>query len=1029
MKQLRRGLYETLITRELREQLTLLDQRLRRYEHAVPAAEAPDRYALHLARVIRRALETVEPKKVTAKAVALATAVVELLASGVEDSSLLLETPVDPGAILKGILEPRPDGSDAPLSTPLTPLIDTTLLTNAPGEPRIGRQLEDEIASADAIDVVMAFIRLSGIRDFLEPLRQHCEAGKSVRVLTTTFTGTTELAALLRLREVGAQIRVSFDTTRTRLHAKTWIFHRESGFSTAFVGSSNATQAGLVTGLEWNVRVSGARNPDVISKATAVFESYWNNQEFEPFDEGVFASRAGETRSATQLLLSPLEIHLLPFQERLLEQVNIARQAGEHRNLLVSATGTGKTVMAAVDYARLRTQLPRARLLFVAHRDEILQQSQLTYAQALREPDFGERWIGGNRPISFNHVFASIQSLAKADLADLAPDHFDIVVIDEFHHAAARTYRRLLEWLRPRELLGLTATPERSDGVPVLEWFNHRIAAELRLWDAIDQQRLVPFRYFGLHDGVDLRNVRWRRGVGYDSAALSGVLTGNDVWVRVVAKQLQRYVDDLGRIKALGFCVDVAHAQFMASAFSAIGIPSVAVSANSSVSERADALSALKEGRVNVVFSVDLFNEGVDVPQVDTLLLLRPTQSPVLFIQQLGRGLRRWERKSSCTVLDFVALHNAEFRFDRTLGGLLLASRKQLREQVEQGFPYLPAGCHMQLDRKASKIVLDSLKSALPRTTLAMAEELRRCAAGGDISLKRFLTESGLSLQDIYSAKRSWSAVREAAELPVLAPGPLEEELRQACGRLLHVDDLERLNAYRELAASAQPPEVELLTERSRRLARMFVASLLPKREAKELDLERALSVLWQHPAVLRELCNLFEVLVDRVEHLHAPLPTHANVPLQVHARYTRIEMLAALGQGKAAGTPEWREGVKWAKSESADVFAFTLDKTSGQFSPTTRYRDYAISPELIHWESQSTTSANSDTGRRYRNHLAMSSHILLFARLSTEDRAFWFLGPATYLSHQSQNPMQVTWRLAHALPGDLFAKFAAAVA
>jgi hypothetical protein len=269
-------------------------------------------------------------------------------------------------------------------------------------------------------------------------------------------------------------VLVSYDLSTTRLHAKAWVFHRRSGFSTAYVGSSNLTHSAQVTGVEWNLRVSAARNRGVIDKFGAVFDSYWSGGDFVPYEPDQFEEeqrRAGRTDTGPQVVLSPIELRALPFQDRLLELIEVSRQRGHHRNLLVSATGTGKTVMAALDYARLRDRLHRSRLLFIAHREEILTQSLATFRYALRDPSFGELWVGGVRPTHFEHVFASIQSLTASGLDALSPFHFDVVIVDEFHHAAAASYQRVLDHLAPLELLGLTATPERSDGLPILSWF------------------------------------------------------------------------------------------------------------------------------------------------------------------------------------------------------------------------------------------------------------------------------------------------------------------------------------------------------------------------------------------------------------------------------------------------------------------------------------------------------------------------------------------------------------------------------
>lgn len=1031
-----RGLYETLVTEALSAQLETISDRFEVRRSALHEAEAADRIALHLARVLERALESLDDKSRVAVGTALAARIVDLIADELESkasAALIPERPVKPGSVLRSIIGRLPDGRPETIPAPLIPLLDTTLLTNAPGEPRVGSQVLTEIHSADRIDVVMAFVRHSGIRPMLDAIRAHCGAGRTLRVLTTTYTGSTEARALDELQEAGADVRVSYDRTSTRLHAKAWLFHRQSGFSTAYIGSSNLTFSAQVSGLEWNVRVSSARNASVVDKVAAVFESYWNGGDFVPYDQAQFLQQTKtEKDSGPGVILSPLELRPEPFQERLLEQIALSRQQGRHRNLLVSATGTGKTVMAALDYASLRESLRPARLLFVAHREEILAQAVATFRHAIRDYAFGELWVGGKRPERFEHVFASIQSLNAAGYAHIDADHFDVVIVDEFHHAAAASYQKLLEHVRPKELLGLTATPERSDGLPILELFDGHIAAELRLWDAIDQHRLVPFSYFGIHDGTDLRDIPWRRGIGYDIEGLSNLFTGNDARARLVVKEIASRVDNVAGIRALGFCVSVDHARFMARVFNENGIRSTAIWADTHADERRQALRDLANRKVNVVFSVDLFNEGVDVPAVDTLLMLRPTESPTLFLQQLGRGLRRHVGKTVCTVLDFVGHHRKEFRFDRRMRALLGGSRSDVARQVEIGFPYLPAGCHMELDAVASEIVLASIRSAVPSRWAAKVEELRSFANGAtSVSLGAFLKDSGLELEDVYGGIKSWSDMCQDAGLEVGAPGAHEASLRRACGRMLHVDNSTRIDAFRRLLTSNEAPDPASLSVADRRFLRMLVASVASQVVTSATSLKDGAELLWEHPQVRAELLATLDVLRDRIDHVPIPMVGQPDVPLAVHARYTRIEILAAFGVGddQSANVAPWQAGVYWAKESKADLFAFTLDKSTGNFSPTTRYRDYAASRDVIHWESQSVTRSESETGIRYQKHVEMGSAIMLFARLRTTDRAFYFLGPATYVKHEGELPMAVTWKLHHPLPGDLFASFAAAVA
>ena len=347
-------------------------------------------------------------------------------------------------------------------------------------------------------------------------------------------------------------------------------------------------------------------------------------------------------------------------------------------------------------------------------------------------------------------MFGSVQSLSQMDFDRLKPDAFDVVIVDEFHHAGAPTYKKLLGHLKPKVLLGLTATPERTDSEDILHYFDGHIAAEMRLWDALERNLVCPFQYFGVHDNSDLSSIRWTRA-GYDVSQLEKLYTGNDARVAMVLQQLQDKLRDVRTMRALGFCVSIAHAEFMARKFTAAGLPSLAVSANTDSDDRKQALLDLRAGRIRALFAVDLFNEGVDLPEVDTLLFLRPTESALVFLQQLGRGLRRFEGKDCVTVLDFIGQAHRQFRFDLRYRAVTGATRTEVEKQIEQGFPFLPAGCSMQLDRVATDIVLKNIRSAIPSRRPAMERELRALLASDQYrgrvpSLREFLDETGLEV-------------------------------------------------------------------------------------------------------------------------------------------------------------------------------------------------------------------------------------------------------------------------------------------
>lgn len=479
---------------------------------------------------------------------------------------------------------------------------------------------------------------------------------------------------------------------------------------------------------------------------------------------------------------------------------------------------------------------------------------------------------------------------------------------------------------------------------------------------------------------------------------------------------------DIGRMRALGFCVSIDHAEFMAARFDEAGIAARAVTSRTPTEDRRAALAALRRREVNVLFTVDLFNEGVDIPEIDTVLFLRPTESATGFLQQLGRGLRLADDKPCLTVLDFIGNQAAEFRFDLRYRALTGVSRRGLAREIEHGFPTLPPGCHIDLDRDASKVVLANIRSSLRTNWTGLASELRQL---GDVDLVTFLAETDLELEDIYRRHRGgWAGLRRMAGLDDRSPGADDDKLSRAFGRLLHVDDVERLAFISDLLAHDQPPSSAGRTRREMRLMAMLHFSLWSWNESLD-QLDAGLERLWSNPARREELLDLTRTLRDRIRRLTPPVAPAGDIPLHIHARYSLPELLAAFSVPNPAASRG--TGVKWIEKERADVFWFNLRKTEKHFSPTTMYADRAISPTLFQSESQNVTSEASRTGQRYVHHREQGSSVHLFFRESKESDgdlgapAYLYAGPATYVSHSGERPMRILWKLAYELPADVF--------
>ncbi|GAA2479210.1 DUF3427 domain-containing protein [Streptomyces gobitricini] len=1030
------GLYEQLITMRLQQRLTeITEQGWHQISDAIGSESVPHVLARHVAETVRRVLHGLPAEE----RVHAANHILESI-STLEGAREWVDLVADGPRELLALARQEAPGVYA--IRPATPLSDTALITNAPDDPNLGFELRSEIATADRVDLLCAFVKWHGLRIIEQSLKTAVERGVPIRVITTTYIGATERRALDRLvEEFGAEVKVNYETRSTRLHAKAWLFRRDTGYDTAYVGSSNLSKAALLDGVEWNVRLSSVATPDVLRKFEGTFDAYWSDPSFESYDPERDGSRLDEAltiaggpspaSSSRHITLSGLEVRPYPHQRDMLERLEVERTVhGRHHNLLVAATGTGKTVMAALDYKQLRKRHGRdLRLLFVAHRREILQQSMRTYQDVLTDANFGEHLHSGDIPKRWTHVFASVQSLSTRALDQLARDHFDVIVIDEFHHGTSPTYRKIIDHFEPSELLGLTATPERMDGKNIQdEFFDGYIAAEMRLWEALENDLLSPFHYFGITDNTDLSTLRWKRG-GYDATDLGNVFTGNHARARLVVKAVREKVANPSTMRALGFCVTVAHAHFMAEFFRAAGLNAAALSGETPAEQRNQALADLRAGTLQVIFSVDLFNEGLDIPDVDTLLLLRPTSSATVFLQQLGRGLRRSEDKAVLTVLDFIGQHRKEFRFENQFRALTNLTRKRLLANIEHDFPQLPSGCQILLEEKAKKTIIANIKEQIGVNVTALAREVADYAIP---ELSHYLTESGRELKELYRGDgNSWTGLlRRAGLLKSDAPEG-EAALLRRVPSFLHVDDPIRVAAYTRLLEDDAPQFGEL-DALGQAYARMLFFQLWPLGGITRKGFatyDEGFTALRDQHAFRKELRQVLAYNSTRTEHLPISLAgDHAALPLTVHASYSREEILPALGQSFIGGfmPGDFREGVKWCDSIKTDALLITLEKDEKDFSPQTRYHDYALSESLFHWESQNQTSDTSPTGLRYQRHAADGSHVLLFVRRykSTDiggAQPWMLLGPATYVEHKGSKPMAVTWRLQHQIPADVY--------
>lgn len=795
------GIYESLITRLLHDELSNLEPSYHIERQSLDSAEAAEYLSRFLTHVLHSAFESLpnDDDRVI-KQVDLSNAMVKWLADYLKNADLSENLLYSQGQILSALFDtqnPIAANLKAHVAkiTPLTGLAQSELFTGSNVGLSLESEIKREILSADEICWLVSFIKWTGIRIFADVLKEATQNGKKVRIITTSYMGATDQKAVDFLAGLpNTEVRLSYNTDRERLHAKAYLFLRKSGFDTGYIGSSNISRSALTNGLEWNLKVTTQEIPHIIEKFKSTFETYWASPEFEPYHVGdethrerlkkALQTERGSTHSDEPQFFFNIEPHA--YQKEILEKLTVEREIHKrNRNLIVAATGTGKTVISAFDFRRFYKANPTAKFLFIAHREEILKQARSTFRAVLRSHSFGELWVGGIEPDHFNQLFASVQTLnSRFDQLKVTPDFFDFIVIDEVHHIAADSYRPILNRFRPEILLGLTATPERHDGSDIREDFCGTIAAELRLPEAINRRHLCPFQYFGLDDPTDLSTVQWVKG-RYLPSELTRIYTANDMRVGHILRSMEEVLGNIHAIKALAFCVSQDHAQYMAEKFLLKGIKAaVLTSANSE--NRVALREQLLSGQISILFVVDIFNEGVDIPEIDTVIFLRPTESLTVFLQQLGRGLRLSEGKDCLTVLDFVGNAREEYDFSQKFRAMVGKSHTSVIYEIENDFPHLPLGCSIVLQKQAKEVILRNIKYAIvnQRRLLSWIRGYFQ-QTNLPLTISNFLKQyPSVTIEDIYKNKidggGGWSRLCVKAGL---SEDSLDTEIEQAMFR------------------------------------------------------------------------------------------------------------------------------------------------------------------------------------------------------------------------------------------------------
>lgn len=1040
------GVYEQIVNTKLQNELAQL--RLEKYDIELEEIDADDArkiLSIYISYVLQKGLRYLrdeygdskdEKSKALLAQIKLCNEVIDEIAKATGDKDFEDLKILEKGEILKSLflkINTARSISNQKTVRPQTSLLESTLFTGGKKEITMLSEIKKEIVSSDSIDLLISFIKWSAIAKIIKDLKEFTSReGCKLRVIATTYMKATDYKAIEELAKLpNTEVKINYETSHIRMHAKAYMFKRNTGFSTVYIGSSNLSNPALTEGLEWNLKVTEQESFDIVKKCNVTFESYWNDPSFELFDLNDIECQnrlkteleKNSSRNDSNLRLL-CEVRPYPYQKEILDEIEAEREVYGHRkNLLVAATGVGKTVIAAFDFKRYLEKHPNAKLLFIAHRKEILEQSARKFREVLNDFNFGELMVDGNKPTQINHLFMSIQSFKSSGFINMTtPDFYDFIIVDEFHHAAADSYQDLLNYYKPDILLGLTATPERLDGKDILGFFNGRIASEMRLAEAIDRKLLCPFIYFGLADSEDYSHMKWNGK--YDISELENVYTNNTRRAALIQKSVYEKVTDINEVRGLGFCVSVKHAQYMAKYFSENGVPSIALSSKSEDDIRVNAKKQLVKGEIKFIFVVDLYNEGVDIPEVNTVLFLRPTESSTVFLQQLGRGLRLHDSKECLMVLDFIGQAHKKYSYESKFKALIGKNRKSVRDNILDGFMSMPRGCYIELEEIAQKYVLNNIKQAeINKRTLVDRVSSFSVDTGYDLTLENFVDYYGINLLELYpkDGSRSFRRLKIWAKLLNEVIDNNDTEYKRITG-ILHVNSKVLIEYWLQYIQEGKLPS----NEKERLMRNMLYYSFFKKCPRQEgfSTVDEGISSITDIDYLRDEIVDILKYNLSHIEFVAKKNEYNYVCPLEVHCNYSRGQILAAYGYYNEDSSPEFREGVKYLENLKTDAFFINLNKSEKDFSPSTMYDDYAINESLFHWQTQSGLSDSSETAKRYINHAEQGVYISLFVReykkTFTHTSSFVYLGNAQYVHHEGNKPINFVWKLDEPIPANM---------
>jgi superfamily II DNA or RNA helicase/HKD family nuclease len=943
-------------------------------------------------------------------------------------------------------------------------LFDPRFVINA-GYKNFHQELTTHLENCDSFDMSVAFIRYSGLQLILDTLQEIKKANKPGRILTSTYLNSTEPKALKRLGEFSnIQTRVFVPTRDRGFHAKGYLFRYGDQYVT-IIGSANITQSALKSNVEWGVCNRSLDTDSFALDILREFNSQWSDEHTKDLSESflreylAYFSRTGGSRNAESPFIfdeNP-EIHesskavtrVRPnkMQTEAIVKLDRLRKQQEDRALAIAATGSGKTYLSVFDILQYR---PR-RLLFIVHREDILRRAMQSFEEIidLSKVKIG-LFTGTLKEMDADYLFATIQSLQK-HYREFAPGYFDYIVVDEAHHASSPSYQNVLHWFNPQFLLGLTATPERSDDGDIYSVFGNNVAVEIRLRQALEWELVAPFHYFGI---TDFEGINYA-GVDIDDTAAVAKLLMVSRRVDYIVEKMKFYGHDGVKRKALGFCTNIEHARFMTVEFNRRGIPAIALTGEDEIQTRIDTMERLENvsDPSEVIFTVDIFNEGIDIPSINTILMLRPTESAIIFVQQLGRGLRRTTDKEFVTVLDFIGNHRKSFLMAIALMGSRHFDRDDLKVAVKADFADIPGCSHIHMDRIPKEQILAQLeqekffslkylrqeyldfKHSIGNKIPALVDFLKVDSAVDPV---KFCTYSGTWLEFVAQMEKTGDAatLTNNSRLRSILRFytdllPCKRVYEFVIARLaLSEGGVSRERAFSELTKHLSSPRHEVIIHSFNFLAGKYLDTSEVKKYKEVLfsldsdiltpaPLANELFNNELHQSWILDLLNYgilrYEIEFGSVDY---------GVPhLKLWEQYTMRD-LALLSNATRTHSSFRGQGLL---TDNEHLYIFVDLHKEVDIREEINYKDRFLSRTHFQWETPNSTSPETDQGMRIINHFQNGQGTYLFARKFREiegvSQPYTYFGKVIYLEHDPKlkRPMRIYYALENEVPEELY--------